>query len=82
MPQASDELRALMKRWFGDPIDEQGPMKLLLSHGFTEENGMWRLPVPSHTISDIEWYCLKFLHDEWDFGIVKDEFSYIKPPKA
>ena len=45
MPQASDELRALMKRWFGDPVDEQGAMKLLLSHGFTEERGMWRKPV-------------------------------------
>jgi hypothetical protein len=68
MPTASDEQRAWMERWFGDPIDDGGPMRLLLSHGFTEKAGMISPPVPSHTLNFVEWECLAFLIDEWDYG--------------
>lgn len=68
MPQASDQQRALMEKWFGDPVDDSGPMRFLFAHGFTEKAGMWKSPTSSHTISEYEWECLLFLCDEWDYG--------------
>ncbi len=70
MPQASDEQRELMKRWFGDPIDDRGPHQFLLAHGYTIHKGFWRKPTPSHTISHAEGECIDFLCDEWDHGFV------------
>lgn len=73
MPQASDEKRDLMDLWFGDRIDEQGPYQLLMSRGYTEEkNGLLRKPTPSHTIHMIEWECISFLIDEWNFYLLPD----------
>ena len=73
MPQASDELRSLMKLWFGDATDERGPYDLLIAHGFTEQgNGMMCKPTPSHSFSYIEWHCIKFLINEWDFGLYSE----------
>lgn len=67
MPQATDELRDLMRRWFGD-IDELGPARVLLSRGWTENRyGVWSPPVLHHTAGEIEWACLRFLRDEWDY---------------
>lgn len=77
MPQSSDELRALMNEWFGDPISDEGPSNLLLSHGWTEKAGLWMKPTESYTISDIEWYCVKFLIEEWDYDIQRQSFTYI-----
>lgn len=69
MPQASHQLRGLMHDWFGDPISDYGPMKFLQSHGYVlRQDWFWEKPVPSHTISEAEWHCLRFLIDEWDFG--------------
>lgn len=69
MPQATDEQRALMQKWFGDEIDETGPIKFLESHGYTLlANWLWEKPVSSHSISDAEYECLSFLVNEWDFG--------------
>jgi hypothetical protein len=69
MPQATDEQRALMKKWFGDSIDDRPPTEFLLSHGYTcDKDGFWIKPVPSHTISETEGECLDFLCDEWDYG--------------
>lgn len=68
MPQATNEQRALMQKWFGDPIDDYGPMKFLYAHGYNDQAGMWYKPTPSHTVSMFEWECLNFLCDEWDYG--------------
>lgn len=68
MPQASDEDRAQMKKWFGDEVSDQGPMAFLASHGFKlGRDWQWTLPVPHHTVSCFEWECIKFLVYEWDF---------------
>jgi hypothetical protein len=69
MPQATDEQRDLMRKWFGDPIDSWGPMQFLLSHGFTCDEGRWRSPVPHHNTSEDEYTCLQFLIDEWDHAM-------------
>jgi hypothetical protein len=70
MPTASDEDRNLMLLWFGDAIDEIGPIRLLKSHGYVlDEHWRWHKPTKSHTVSEIEWHCLSFLINEWDFDI-------------
>ena len=68
MPTASDWQRALMEKWFGDPIDDSGPLDLLFSHGFVDDRGILRPPVPSHTVNIVEWECIAFLINEWDYG--------------
>lgn len=69
MPQASDDLRARMFRYFGDEIDDVGPIEFLQSHGFVCTKGWeWIKPCESHTISEDESWCLQFLIEEWDFG--------------
>lgn len=68
MPQADEELRSIMVDWFGS-MEDYGPTKLLESHGFVlTREWKWIKPVPSHTLNEIEWTCLQFLIDEWDFG--------------
>lgn len=70
MPQASDELRATMIRWFGNISLEQ-PIEFLVSHGFVLTLGWaWILPVPTHTVSCYEAACIAFLVEEWDFGCI------------
>lgn len=67
MPQASDEQRAQMAKWFGgNGIDDGPPMRFLLARGWTERGGMWRKPTEGYTPSYYEWACLEFLCDEWD----------------
>lgn len=66
MPQTTDELRSLMNEWFHDPVSEQGPIEFLISHGFTEDRGLWIPPVPYHNVSREELACLRFLLEEWD----------------
>lgn len=69
MPQASEELRGKIGRWFGSRIDEQGPMTFLESHGFVlTKSWEWQLPTPYHQVSCYEWMCILFLSHEWDFG--------------
>lgn len=77
MPQCSDELAALMVKWFGrqdehDRIpDENIVIRFLESRGYTlKPNWCWTLPTPAHTVSNEEYACLAFLIDEWDFGPV------------
>lgn len=72
MPQASDELRALMKDWFGDDIDTSGPIRALTLRGYTlGEDFVWDPPTKSHTISWVEYQLIVFLMDEWDFGGIR-----------
>lgn len=79
MPQASDSLRALMQRWFGS-IGDNGPWRLLKSHGFMEDRFVILPPTPSHTVNDIEWTCIAFLEDEWDWAyqpLDKEKWFYL-----
>lgn len=77
MPQASQQLRSLMHRWFGNEVDDTGPTAFLLSHGYTEaETGKMVLPVQAHSPSREEWACLEFLVDEWDWDYPDMEGSY------
>jgi len=55
-----------MEDYFGDPIDDSGPMKFLRDNGFWEDRWLWKTAKPVATISDKEWACLNFLADEWD----------------
>lgn len=69
MPQASDEDRELMAKWFGgDGINDGPPYEFLKARGWTEDRGVWRKPTPSHTVSEYERACCYFLCDEWDYG--------------
>lgn len=68
MPSATSELQDQMEQWFGDPIDNSGPLTLLLSHGWYDINGYLCPPVLSHTVSEIEATCIDFLCQEWDFA--------------
>ncbi len=76
MPQATDELRGLMLKWFGDAISEYGPMSFLESHGYVlRQDWQWEPPTYSHTIRYEELACLEFLVTEWDFGWVTTHVS-------
>lgn len=70
MPTASDELRAKMDAYFGDPISEMGAMNYLQDQGYKlgrdwvyRKDGMNWEDLPE---KDRE--CICFLADEWDFG--------------
>lgn len=73
MPQASDELRDLMEKYFGDPISETGPLAYLESKGYREEgNGFITPPAGFVEFDDSrekEWHCVMFLIHEWDFDL-------------
>ena len=75
MPTASNESRSIMKKWFGDEIDESGPYNFLRSHGFTEKGGLLIKPTPSYTVSEYELECIIFLCDEWDFAFEEWEIK-------
>lgn len=67
MPQATDELRAVIFKLFGDEIDDGGPLAFLLSHGFTDVKGVIFPPTPAHNVSVDEMNCIEFLFQEWDY---------------
>lgn len=74
MPQSSDEMRALMEKWFGDPVGDKGPMLFLQSRGYTLGGKWeWKLPTPSHTVSFEELKCIQFLIEEWDMGHISQD---------
>lgn len=69
MPQATDELRGLMEKWFGNAIDDGPPMRFLESRGYVlKKDWCWLLPTPAHTVKREELMCLSFLQQEWDMG--------------
>ena len=56
-----------MRRLFGDPIDDMGPINFLLEHGWTAHAFLWSKPGATSTnITKDEANCLAFLADEWD----------------
>ena len=72
MHQASDELRNLMKKRFGDYSDDQGPIKYLKDAGYKlTKKWQWE-PKPGVTnpaqMTQEEFECMAFLVHEWDFG--------------
>jgi len=71
MPQSSDELRAKMLTWFGDDIDETGPMNFLEDNGFRFGQD-WVARKPGvmlwSELTPKEQDCVIFLMEEWDFG--------------
>ncbi len=78
MPQASEELRGVMREWFGS-IDLYAPLDFLISRGYTnDKNGIIRPPTFAHSISDAEGECICFLTDEWDYAFhpwTKDAYA-------
>lgn len=68
MPQSSEALRDLMRCWFGDILD-YGPMWLLESRGWTLNRGGLYSPPTSSYYNEIDWLCLQFLIEEWDYDI-------------
>lgn len=72
MPQASDELQNEMLRLFGSAVEETGPMNFLTEKGYElTRTWFWKPPPHVKTYDDMaqdEWFCLKFLIDEWDVG--------------
>jgi hypothetical protein len=71
MPSASDELRAEMRRRFGD-IDTGGPEKYLTDRGWTLTKGWeWsKAGQNMHTMPRDEFECAMFLMHEWDYGTI------------
>lgn len=72
MPQASDELRALMNNRFGDPVSDEGPSKYLTDAGYKISRGGMIEPKDGvNTLKEMtrnEFDCLLFLVHEWDYG--------------
>lgn len=68
MPRATDAHRAVMAKWFGSAVDEQGPYAFLRARGWTDVGGLLIPPVPAHNPSLYEYACIEFLCDEWDFA--------------
>lgn len=68
MPQATDELRDFARSEFGS-IDLSGPQRLLESRGFKlTDDWRWERPAPDYYITQLEFKCLDFLIQEWDYG--------------
>lgn len=71
MPQASEETRAQMLKWFGDGVSDDGAMEFLRARGWVlTPSWEWCPPVPAHSMSCYEHFCIRFLVEEWDFGDV------------
>jgi hypothetical protein len=67
MPQASDNLRAKMKEYFGDEVSDAGPMKYLESRDIQINKGfVYHIPADK-PITSKDLNCLNFMVDEWDY---------------
>lgn len=77
MPQASDELREVMNRMFGDPTSEEGPVRYLTQAGYSLRRGWTWKPKDGVTgydgMTQEEYDCLLFLAHEWDYGGLSTE---------
>jgi len=68
MPQASEELRNIMKEYYGDPISDCDPLTYLHEKGFTEEKGLISHSNNINALKDDKsWYSVMFLIHEWDY---------------
>lgn len=71
MPQSSDDMHELMNYYFGDPIEDSGPIKFLEERGYKLTlKWTWQSPKrdQAHWITLKEELCIRFLQEEWDFG--------------
>lgn len=68
MPQASEDLRAMMRGLFGDAVGDAGPTEYLLKRGFRCDAWVWRKPSPAYAVTPTEYACVYFLCEEWDHG--------------
>lgn len=69
MPQATDELREKMRGYYGDPIDDGGPIRFLLKAGYSiNRGGVIIPPHPYYECTPQEGDSIDFLCDEWDYG--------------
>ena len=70
MPQASDEDRAKIAKYFGGSgISDAEPTQYLHGKGWKfTQGGMIEKPCEDDTPCEQEWDCLYFLCDEWDYG--------------
>jgi hypothetical protein len=71
MPQASDEDRAKMAKYFGgDGISDAEPTQYLHGKGwiFTRGGLIQKPQLAGYNPCNKEWDCLYFLCDEWDYG--------------
>lgn len=72
MPSASAELRELMNKRFGDPVDDSGPIEYLQEVGYKFDRDGMIQPKPGVTclkdMTEDEFVCLLFLVHEWDYG--------------
>ena len=68
MPEASHELHVRMAQYFGDPVDDRGPMDYLKGRGYKlTHKWEWERPLGlKPTEKDLE--VIQFLIEEWDFG--------------
>ena len=70
MPQASADLSAKMNALFGDPVSDEGPMRLLKERGYVlERDWSWSKPgvTSSEDMAQDEVDCVMFMIEEWDF---------------
>lgn len=81
MPQASDDLRDLMKLMFGeDGFDSPAAEGFLKGRGYNlRTDWQWELPNPDHFITEKELLCLWFLQNEWDYGSVVERVADAAP---
>lgn len=83
MPQTTEGLRNLMLRWFGPSAEwqlapEDRVEDFLKSHGYTITKNWYIVkPTPAHTISVDEWFCIRYLVEEWDYGLFEDPSNRI-----
>ena len=78
MPQASDQLRSRMEQYYGDPVDDTGPMSYLDAQGF-ELGRDWVYRKPGvrsrQDLSEQEADSIDFLADEWDMGGIEYDLT-------
>lgn len=67
MPNSSDELRDRMSQRFGS-IDLTGPENYLRMQGYTVTKGGIINGMKDHKPTILEWDCIVFLFEEWDYA--------------
>lgn len=60
-----------MQEYFGDAIDDSGPMNFLVEADYTERAGMIYMPSDGYSMTEKEGDCLDFMCDEWDYAFTR-----------
>jgi hypothetical protein len=72
MPSTIDELRDVIRLWFGHAFDDGPVWSFLQSRGYTEDRGVIHKPTPHHSMSWEEIACVRYLVEEWGWGFAKE----------